>query len=147
MKTSSGIIVQVLNFILATEATLASIKQISDIDSEPFFIAVFASLSFLHYDAGNMFLSMVLCLSYYCFRILCRLGEDNSFRLIRSCFFNCIGFIYIFIFTRNYLQRERENFIKHYNQEQIFQLFKNLIKANHDGIVITLNEKLVYYNK
>ena len=26
------------------------------------------------------------------------------------------------------------------------QIFKNLIKANHDGIVITQNDELVFYN-
>jgi len=75
---------------------------------------------------------------YYCSRILSRIGgEDSTFRLIRTCIFTGIAFLYIFFFTRSYIERERENFVKNYNQTQILQIFKNLIKANHDGIVIT----------
>ena len=37
--------------------------------------------------------------------------------------------------------------MKHYNQTQILQIFKNLIKANHDGIVITQDDELIFYNK
>lgn len=94
---------------------MASITKISDVDSEPFFIAIFASLCLLHYNTGNMFISMALCFAYYCLRILSMVGEDNTFRLVRSCLFYGIGFVYIFFYTRTYLKRERENFMKHHN--------------------------------
>ncbi len=111
-----GIISQVFYCILATEITLGSITLISDIDSEPFFIAVLASLSFLHYNSRNLFVSMAICYVYFCLRILIRIGgDDSTFRLVRICIFNGIAFIYIFFFTRSYIQRERENFMKHYN--------------------------------
>lgn len=111
-----GIISQVLYCFLVTEITLGSITYISDIDSEPLFIAICASLSFLHYNTKNLFISMTICYVYFCFRILSKIGgDDSTFRLIRTCIFNGIGFTYIFIFTRSYIQRERENFMKHYN--------------------------------
>jgi hypothetical protein len=111
-----GIITQVFYCVMGTEVTISSISQISDIDSEPLFIAICASLSFLHFNAKNLFVSMTICYIYFCIRILSRIGGgDSTLRLVRTCIFNGIGFIYVFFFTRSYIQRERENFIKHYN--------------------------------
>lgn len=115
LKISLIIFLQLTTFILFNETLMASIRNISEIDSEPVSIAVFASLSFLHFNASNMFITMTLCFFYYCLRMLSRLGEDATFRILRSCIFNCVGFIYIFFFTRYYLKIERENFMKHHN--------------------------------
>jgi hypothetical protein len=57
-----------------------------------------------------------------------------------------VAFLFIYLFSRALNNRERGRFIQTKQQRQLLQLFESLIKANHDGILITSGEHIIFHN-
>ncbi len=97
----------------------------------------------LSYDQNIQLISYVLGLVY--------LGIWNydyiqGPRYIRVELYSFITFVFIYFFARAFNQRDRDNFKSARKQRQLVDMFRNLIKVNNDGIIITQNDQIVFFN-
>ena len=58
-------------------------------------------------------------------------------RYVRVLGYGTVAIMFIYFFARAFNQRDRENFVFSRKQKHLLEMFKNLIKVNHDGIIIT----------
>jgi hypothetical protein len=56
---------------------------------------------------------------------------------VRVLGYGTVAIMFIYFFARAFNQRDRENFVFSRKQKHLLEMFKNLIKVNHDGIIIT----------
>jgi hypothetical protein len=70
------------------------------------------------------------------------LGNYFRFNLLFA-----ISLILISLSARKSIQISRDKFIQMEQQAQTLQLFNNLIKLYHDGLIITNNEDILFYNE
>ena len=64
--------------------------------------------------------------------------------------FNLLFAISLILFSlsaRKSIQISRDKFIQMEQQAKTLQLFNNLIKLYHDGLIITNNEDILFYNE
>ena len=58
-----------------------------------------------------------------------------------------ISLILILLSARKNVQISRDKFIQMEQQAKTLQLFNNLIKLYHDGLIITNNEDILFFNE
>jgi hypothetical protein len=104
-------------------------------DGDGCLISVLASISMLSYNQTSQFIAYVICFIYYAFRFYDYIPE--VIRYVRVLGYGTVSLMFIYFFARAFNQRDRENFVSSRKQRQLLEMFKNLIKVNHDGIIIT----------
>jgi PAS domain-containing protein len=50
------------------------------------------------------------------------------------------------MFSRALHNRYREDFIRFYQQREMIAILQSVVKANHEGVLITDQEHIVYHN-
>eukprot|EP00347_Sterkiella_histriomuscorum_P020032 403339357 len=86
-----------------------------------------ASLSFLSYCQKTLFWTYVICMVFLIARTWFWIDEKMRF-------------------YRQMVIKEREKFKRKQNQKQMLQMFQNLMTTHHDGIIITENEDILFFN-
>ena len=108
-------------------------------------IGILSTLVTFTYSQLDCLITYILCMIYMVIRTMYWI--EQRFRHIKFNIYFSLTFAVLYLFSRAYHQRERENFCKMKNQKQLLSLFHNLIKLYHDGIVISTNDNIVLYNK
>eukprot|EP00347_Sterkiella_histriomuscorum_P021684 403333123 len=103
-----------------------------------------ASLSFLSYCQKTLFWTYVICMVFLITRTW--LWIDEKMRFYRFNIYFLTSFTFIYIFSRQMVIKEREKFKRKQNQKQMLQMFQNLMTTHHDGIIITENEDILFFN-
>lgn len=67
--------------------------------------------------------------------------DDYSFNICML-----LGFLFMCIFSRAYSQRERRRFKEEKQQSLILQMFAGLVKNHHDGILVTVENRVILHN-
>lgn len=108
-------------------------------------IALMTLLSFFICSKSQQILVYVVCLIYN--------GARTYFwvvtfgRYIRYNAYMALTFIVVYLFSRMFHQSVREKFIKIKNQHQLLRLFNKLMKAYHEGIILSSNSDIILFNK
>jgi hypothetical protein len=71
----------------------------------------------------------------------------NLGNYIRFNMLFAISLILFLLSARKNIQISRDKFIQMEQQAKTLQLFNNLIKLFHDGLIITNNEDILFYNE
>lgn len=113
-------------------------------DGDGCLISVLASISILSYNQTLQFIAYMICLIYGAIRYYHYIPDGT--RYVRVLGYSTVSLMFIYFFARAFSQRDRENFVYSRKQRQLLEMFKNLIKVNHDGIIFTKNDKIVFFN-
>ncbi|CDW78214.1 multi-sensor hybrid histidine kinase [Stylonychia lemnae] len=103
-----------------------------------------ASLAYISYCQKTLLFSFLIT---YCYLIARSwYWAKDLFTFGVSVGFFLAAFIFIYILARMFQHIERDKFQQKTNQNQLLKMFHNLIRRNHDGIIITQNEEIVFLN-
>eukprot|EP00347_Sterkiella_histriomuscorum_P017889 403347588 len=103
-----------------------------------------ASLAYISYCQKTLFFSFVLTYVYLVIRSW--YWAQSTFYFVISIVFFLAAFIFLYILARSFQHLERDKFQQKLNQNQLLKMFHNLIRRNHDGIIITQNDEIVFMN-
>eukprot|EP00347_Sterkiella_histriomuscorum_P016729 403352075 len=106
---------------------------------------VMVSAAFVSYDQRATLISYLLITTYAFARTYTWI--DDNFRYVRFNTYVVVTLGIVYTFARFSQKLDREKFEQNKNQKLLLQLFHNLIKVYHDGIVITQEKDIVYNNK
>ncbi|CDW91215.1 periplasmic sensor hybrid histidine kinase [Stylonychia lemnae] len=104
-----------------------------------------ATLSFFSYCQKSLFWTYLICILFLLIRTWFWIPEN--FRYFRFNLFYITCFVFIYIFSRQFVSKERERFKRRQNQKQLLKMFHNLIRTHHDGIIISQNQDILFHNQ
>ncbi|TNV83426.1 hypothetical protein FGO68_gene1331 [Halteria grandinella] len=74
------------------------------------------------------------------------LAYGFSHELLRFSIFHLAAIILLCVSSRAQDQSKRQQFMAFHQQKQLVQLFRTVVRANHDGIIITSKDQVLYNN-
>lgn len=109
-------------------------------------ITIIASLSIISYNQGTYLASILLVDGYIYMRLFLRYGFSVSY--VRTNLYITCALVFIYLLSRALNQRYREHFIVQRQQAEMITILESVLKANHDGVVITdQHERVIYQNE
>jgi hypothetical protein len=103
------------------------------------------SLSSNAYCQGSILISYIIAVGYNIIRT--HWWMNDTYRYVRYNVFYMFCFGVMYFFSHRINSRERHRFEQERKQKHMLNLFNNLVKAFHDGIIITEMDNIVYKNK
>eukprot|EP00347_Sterkiella_histriomuscorum_P015384 403357221 len=132
-------------FVIAIELMILGNPGSAAVDGYIIVPAIMVSAAYASYDQRTTLLSYLFITIYNFIRTYNWINEN--FRYARFNIYVVITLGIVYTFSRFSQKLDREKFEQNKNQKQLLQLFHNLIKVYHDGIVITQEKDIVYNNK
>ena len=129
----------------SVEIELLTFNMIFDGGTCAGLIAMTANLSLMSYNQTRSFIAYTICSCYIFGRLYT--NDVPFFVYLKFVLFFCASFYLIYVFARFFHQREREKFKQSQQQKDLIRLFQNLLIHFHDGILITNNDRILFYNE
>jgi PAS domain-containing protein len=108
------------------------------------FIAFIATLSIISYDSSQYLASLLIIEVYKYIRIGFNYGVDIVY--VRRTLFVSSALVFIYLYSRSLNKRYRESFLAIRQRGEMIALLQSVLNANHEGMIITVQDKIVYHN-
>ncbi len=102
------------------------------------------SLSIMSHCQRLQLLSYLISASYVVVRTYFLIDEKKKWA--RQCAFIVLGFIASYIVSRVHMGIKRDNFAQKAKMRQVLSMFQSMLRAFHDGLVLTEDDNIVYSN-
>jgi hypothetical protein len=130
--------------VLIIEVTCLNYPKVENIRSTEGLITIIATLSMISYNQLTYLIVLCAFDIYFYVRLILRFG--TSIPYVRLNLFLMCALLFIYIFSRALHSRYREDFIIFVQQREMITILQSVVKANHEGILITDRDKIVYHN-
>lgn len=141
-------ITSILVIVSSFEISMLANEGLSFFDSIVLCLSLIAFISHTSYKQSHLVFCYLSSMAYASVRTFFHMPERVF--LGNYCRFLVLFGISLAIFSfsaRKSIQISRDKFIQMEQQAQTLKLFNNLIKLYHDGLIITNNEDILFYNE
>lgn len=115
------------------------------VDRIQIIIAQVAVLSATSNNHLYQLICYLFCTVYYSVRTYYWINS-NTYRYVKFNVYTILSMMLIYFCSRAFNQIQRERFLQAQKQSELLKLFNNLVKAYHDGLIISNSEGIVFYN-
>ncbi|TNV82855.1 hypothetical protein FGO68_gene13706 [Halteria grandinella] len=140
-----AIIQTILTVVLSVELNMILQVRFDQQDGWCLIISLLALLSCITYCKAEQLIMYIALLTYNMARTYHWLPT-----LTRYAKFNMyltLAYLILYIFSRTYMRLVRDRFVHKKNQEQVLNLFQNLLRAYKDGIMLTSGDEIIMFNR
>ncbi|TNV74028.1 hypothetical protein FGO68_gene16903 [Halteria grandinella] len=129
----------------ATETTCRSYTDIQKMEGMDLCFVLMSTLMVVSYNQLFIYSFYLQGAVISLIRFYLRFGYSHAF--VRFSITFLIANVFLCIISRQRETKERERFEVYCKQKRLIELFRTVIRANHDGIVITNGDKIIYNNE